>query len=217
MSDEDFLKRWSRRKQEARETHDAPPPALREETATPPAPAADEVDLSKLPPIDSITAATDVTAFLRENIPLELSRAALRRAWAADPAIRDFVGLAENAWDFTDPTAMPGFGPLEHTPEQIASLVERVVGGMRDTAEKLGSAVTDEAKSPPPGPETVRISGPEDAARDPIPIATSVESEQNGPVAAVQPEASEHDGETEPVRRRSHGGALPTWFCDKKL
>jgi len=39
-----------------------------------------------------------------------------RRAWAADPAIRDFKGLAENAWDFTDPTAMPGFGELRRAP-----------------------------------------------------------------------------------------------------
>ena len=45
-------------------------------------------------------------------MPQELTRAALRRAWAADPAIRDFVGLAENAWDFTDPKAMPGFGDI---------------------------------------------------------------------------------------------------------
>src|SRR6202043_370431 len=60
----------------------------------------------------SIDAATDISAFLRKGIPQELSRAALRRAWTADPAIRDFVGLAENAWDFNDPTAMPGFSPL---------------------------------------------------------------------------------------------------------
>src|SRR5712672_313470 len=159
MSDEEFLARWSRRKRKARATVDAP--ATIEPAETPdPAPSATaenaadaELDLSSLPPVESITAATDVTAFLRENIPLDLSRAALRRAWAADPAIRDFVGLAENAWDFTDPTAMPGFGPLEHSPEQIASLVERVVGGARATAEKLASAVDDEAKSPPSGPE----------------------------------------------------------------
>ena len=51
-------------------------------------------------------------AFLSPGVPKELARAALRRAWSADPAIRDFVGLAENAWDFTDPTAMAGFGEL---------------------------------------------------------------------------------------------------------
>jgi len=209
MSDEEFLKRWSRRKQEAREASDALPAAPPAEPSTPPspdAPAADETELAKLPPIDSITAATDVTAFLRENIPLELSRAALRRAWAADPAIRDFVGLAENAWDFTDPTAMAGFGPLEHTPEQIAALVERVVGGVRDTAEKLASAVEDEAKIAAHGAETTRVSGSAEA----MPIAEAADGESESAIAAVQPEGSDQEHEAEPERRRSHGGALPT-------
>src|SRR5262245_33312878 len=199
MSDEEFLKRWSRRKQEAKNAEQ--PPRLpgyteaKDATATPlpekvPEP---ETDLSKLPPIDSITAATDVTAFLRENIPLELSRAALRRAWAADPAIRDFVGLAENAWDFTDPTAMPGFGPLEHSPEQIASLVERVVGGVRDTAEKLASGVADEAKNPVSAVETTRVSSSEDAAAEPAPSAAAADRAQESPIAAVQPEGSGED------------------------
>jgi hypothetical protein len=30
--------------------------------------------------------------------------AALRRAWVSDPVIRDFIGIAENQWDFTNPT-----------------------------------------------------------------------------------------------------------------
>ena len=71
-----------------------------------------EFDLASLPSLDSITAATDIRAFLAPGVPKELARAALRRAWSADPAIRDFKGLAENDWDFTDPTAMPGFGAL---------------------------------------------------------------------------------------------------------
>src|SRR3954466_8322125 len=141
MSDEEFLKRWSRRKQEAKTAEasaEVAPPA--EAPATPPATLPEhEFDLSKLPPIDSITAATDITKFLRQGIPTELRHAALRRAWAADPAIRDFIGLAENAWDFTDPDAMPGFGALHGTPEQISAMVERVIGGVQETAEKLAS------------------------------------------------------------------------------
>jgi hypothetical protein len=211
MSEDDFLKRWSRRKQEAREEGETLPPSPTETAAqpVPEAPPADEIDLSKLPPIDSITSATDVTAFLRENIPAELSRAALRRAWAADPAIRDFVGLAENAWDFTDPAAMPGFGPLDQSPEQIAALVERVVGGVRDTAEKLAPAVADEAKNPPSGAEAARIPEPEDAVPEAIPAATSAVQDDRSTIAAVQPEAGDGDGEPEPPHRRSHGGALP--------
>jgi hypothetical protein len=53
----------------------------------------------------------DVTQFLRAGVPAELTRAALRRTWATDPAIRDFIGIAENQWDFNDPNAIPGFGP----------------------------------------------------------------------------------------------------------
>ncbi len=213
MSDEEFLKRWSRRKQEAKVVPEAPPetalPAAAEGVAAiPQATAEAEIDLSKLPPIDSIDAATDITAFLRKNIPGELSRAALRRAWAADPAIRDFVGLAENAWDFTDPTAMAGFGPLEHTPEQIASLVERVVGGVREATEKLASEIPNEAQTRPEDSETASSTGAAEAEAHPPVATTQAENEQA--IAAVQPEGSGGENDEAPIRQRLHGGALPS-------
>ena len=76
---------------------------------------------ASLPPLESITAESDIRAFLAPGVPPELTRAALRRAWAADPKIRDFVGLAEYDWDFNTPGAMAGFGPLEMTDELRAS------------------------------------------------------------------------------------------------
>ena len=138
MSDEQFLARWSRRKQEAKAGHAEPAPEDKQPRRTyrrrPTVPRQSQYslrsELSNLPPIESIDAATDITAFLRKGIPQELSRAALRRAWSADPAIRDFVGLAENAWDFNDPNAMPGFGPLDYSAEQVDALVRRIVGGV---------------------------------------------------------------------------------------
>src|SRR5207253_5408959 len=75
-------------------------------------PASPAFDLASLPPLQSITAGTDIRSFLASNVPLELTKAALRRTWVTDPAIRDFIGIAENQWDFNDPTAMPGFEPL---------------------------------------------------------------------------------------------------------
>src|SRR5713101_767563 len=155
MSDREFLARWSRRKREAKAAVDAAPPIEPAETPNPaPSAAAGnppdaEVDLASLPPIESITAATDITAFLRKGIPLELSRAALRRAWAADPAIRDFVGLAENAWDFNDPHAMPGFGPLDCSEEQLGALVDRIVGGMRGAADSPTTAIPEQKDASP--------------------------------------------------------------------
>ena len=211
MSDEEFLKRWSRRKQEAKVAEQAPPSAAAE--ANPTAPASPdavseaEVNLSKLPPIDSITAATDITEFLRKGIPAELSRAALRRAWAADPAIRDFVGLAENAWDFTDPNAIPGFGALHATPEQVGAMVERIVGGVRDAAEKLAELPEKEQDQQKPDEESV-------SATEPLPdvavSATQVPDLPAEPAAAAQPEASNKEHDDVSVRRRTHGGALPS-------
>jgi hypothetical protein len=138
MSEEDFLKRWSRRKRDvAKEAAQqvAPAPAA---APSPDAPAAGKPDVpfdpASLPPVESITALSDVTAFLREGVPAELTRAALRHVWTADPAIRDFVGLAENAWDFTDPNAMPGFGPLEDT-DEVRRMIARVVNEIGQSAQ----------------------------------------------------------------------------------
>jgi hypothetical protein len=217
MSDEDFLKRWSRRKQEARATSEAAQPvpsagdAKDVSVANPPEPAPDgEIDLSKLPPIDSITAATDITEFLRKGIPAELSRAALRRAWTADPAIRDFIGLAENAWDFTDPNAIPGFGPLQETPEQVAAMVERIVGGVRDTAEKLVSELPENEQEQQKSDQELDVS----AAAEELPHATGgtapLPEGRSETAAAVQPEESNEESNDVPVRRHTHGGAMPT-------
>jgi Protein of unknown function (DUF3306) len=88
-------------------------------------------DLAKLPPLESITAESDIRAFLAPGVPVELTRAALRRAWSADPKIRDFVGLADYDWDFNTPGAIAGFGPLEMTDElrrQVAQMVGRSLG-----------------------------------------------------------------------------------------
>jgi TorA maturation chaperone TorD len=76
-------------------------------SAAPPA-----FDPASLPPLHSITLGTNIRSYLASSVPVELANAALRRAWVTDPAIRDFIGIAENQWDFNDPTAMPGFGPL---------------------------------------------------------------------------------------------------------
>jgi len=214
MSDEEFLKRWSRRKQEAKQE---PSKAAEQAPSSPGQTAAapetaevasePEIDLSKLPTIDSITATTDITEFLRKGIPAELSRAALRRAWAADPAIRDFVGLAENAWDFTDPNAIPGFGALQGTPEQIGAMVERVIGSVRNAAEKL-------AELPENGQERAKADQERVSETESLPdeakSATRRSDLSDEPVAAAQPEASDEKGGVMPARRRTHGGALPS-------
>src|ERR1700730_9429810 len=112
MSDpKSFIQRWSRRKRAAAEdaaaiveragqtpaSRSPPPQGGRESIESADRLSDLSIDLTKLPPIESITAESDIRAFLAPGIPPELTRAALRRAWAADPKIRDFVGLSENS------------------------------------------------------------------------------------------------------------------------
>lgn len=207
MSEDKFLLRWSRRKHEAKVSATPPEPAMRDDMQpAPPPPAArgDEVefDLSSLPSIDSITSATDITAFLRKGLPQELTRAALRRAWSTDPAIRDFVGLAENAWDFNDPTAMPGFGPLDCSEGELAALVERIVGSLSKPAEAPSATPAEVADSSRElsQPETPGVAVVADEA------ATAPAS---GPAVTQQTVAESTEGERPSMRRRTHGSALP--------
>jgi uncharacterized protein DUF3306 len=86
-----------------------------------------EFDPASLPPVESIDAGTDVSAFLRPDVPADLTQAALRRAWVTDPAIRDFVGPAENAWDFNAPGGVPGFEPLRAI-DDVQRLAAQILG-----------------------------------------------------------------------------------------
>jgi hypothetical protein len=150
---ESFLTRWSRRKHaaalESEEviSSEAPAPAplekaagnerstgtecLNEDNGIVPSTglntAAPPFDPLSVPPIESITADTDIRGFLAPGVPPDLTRAALRRAWAADPKIRDFVGLADYDGDFNAPGSMAGFGPLEMT-DELLRMAARIVG-----------------------------------------------------------------------------------------
>jgi hypothetical protein len=106
-----------------------------------------------LPPIDGITFDTDIRAFLKTGVPAELTRAALRRAWTSDPMIRDFIGIAENQWDFNDPGAIPGFGPLQAT-DDISVIVRQALvpsDEFAGTTAELANAVQPVAPAEPIG------------------------------------------------------------------
>ena len=215
MSEEDFLARWSRRKRAVAEAEQvAPQPAAdgvrpsaaeQEAQVAQPAPndgtASEETDLSILPPLESIAANTDVTAFLRRGVPEELTRAALRKAWTSDPAIRDFVGLAENAWDFNDPTAMHGFGPLDFTPEQVREMAAKLVGDVQEASEQIERALEPTAAQHEPAPERAAAESKSDHGETAAPIISQNEN--------AAPQHGEENSPVQPSKARRHGGALP--------
>jgi len=221
MSEEDFLSRWSHRKRLAESSPETfspspvpDPPVQEDEESAVNSEAGKPVegpDLSALPPLDAITAATNVTAFLRKGVPLALAREALRRAWLADPAIRDFVGLAENAWDFNDPNAMPGFGPLDYTPEQVRDLVARIISERKPVAGGDANSVTPQLQqnvvSPAdPPPE----SSPDRETAADAPETTIDQIKRDGGVTGTGIATPRVDEQTHcSVVRRTHGSALP--------
>jgi hypothetical protein len=206
MSEPDnFLQRWSKRKlakdEEAPPQRDEGSAQTENKTDTAALPAQDVAttgeekpfDLSSLPSVESIDANTDVTAFLRPGVPPELSRAALRRAWSADPAIRDFVGLVENGWDFNDPNAMPGFGPI--TPGEVARLASQLFGEMPPAGS---DAALDAAKTP----ALSASEAPEPTAAPPAP-ADALKPRQD--VAASEPPDTRDDAPNAASQKKSEG------------
>ena len=164
-------------------------------------------DPASLPSIDAIGVDTDIRGFLQSRVPAELTRAALRRAWASDPAIRDFIGIAENQWDFNDPNAISGFGPLPKGYD-VSGLLSQALGGrdklaatfpeMSETAEWLPSAVTDREPADP------GLDVPQSADAE----FGSLPDDRSGERAAPENDQVAEANDRPPNPRR-HGSALP--------
>lgn len=144
------LLRWARLKQEAKAAQRSEAGPAEAKAAQPGTDVANKepFDAASLPSIDSIVADTDIAGFVQSGVPAELTRAALRRAWASDPAIRDFVGIADNQWDFNDPNGIPGFGPLGTMEGQVAfrTLVSSSLPKMSYLRAEEASSVARDSK-----------------------------------------------------------------------
>jgi Protein of unknown function (DUF3306) len=235
----DFLSRWARRKQatqaagRAQCPPDADSPVAPVQAAGSGAPQSGdtsdtspntperwtpEFDPGSLPAIQSITAETDIRAFLDAGVPTELTRAALRRVWTSDPKIRNFVGLADYDWDFNAPGSMAGFGPLEGVDALRAQMTRRLVPDRtedeaaeksdRDLGAKHEVGTSDDLAQARPEQSTQVTT--EDAAsqkNDP-----SREGDDSAPLeheyTAVQ-QQSEKSEDVQSIARRRHGKALP--------
>jgi len=214
--DESVVPRWSRRKRSAAATARQSAKPENAENSTTSKMAASGlpveeirslVDPEGLPPIDSIGTGSDIRPFLVAGVPADLARAALRRAWSVDPAIRDFIGLSENAWDFNVPGGVPGFGSL--TAEETRRLLAQV---MENTASPGADHLSDDEV-----PQSADAPGQQATASVPDQIKMIHDIDADRRNSAPQPQASniatQHEkGERKlgsPSPRHRHGGALP--------
>jgi hypothetical protein len=121
QTDQGFLSRWSRRKRLREESpaaeppasSDAPPEETCEQSQSPAVADSEQETEPPLPRIEDLTAESNLSVFMRPGVPRELQKAALRRAWSLDPAIRDYCGPADYALNFNDPDSLPGFASKE--------------------------------------------------------------------------------------------------------
>jgi uncharacterized protein DUF3306 len=208
--------RWMRLKHEAKTTaQQAEAVSTDVEAATEQpginSPMQEPFDPPSLPPIDSITADTDIVAFLKSDVPTGLTRAALRRAWTSDPAIRDFIGIAENQWDFNDPNGISGFGPLDATETGVTFLAQlsSTPGKMPDLlaeratpVERFASkaACSEQSEADP----HAQIDARQSRSADSITTSFAMAEARAGTRAARGVEESDAS-----CSRRSHGSALP--------
>ena len=235
---EHFLTRWSRRKRDLGEHDEALPP---EQPATEPmrgsAPLSDPAepeggedacsdvppfDTASLPPLESITAESDIRGYFARGVPAALARAALRRVWASDPAIRDFVGLSENAWDFNAPETIPGFGRITAA-DDVAGMMRQMMGdpgeALRPRAPESGIATPQAVQTPEHRPmrrDTATNANPDAGGSAPArhspergdPQQQTAEPHE-GSAAHLPNQQAAHVADERRTTVRSHGGALP--------
>jgi hypothetical protein len=244
---ENFIARWSRRKREAAEDEATKSSAAPDATAESAHPSEDRreesdaprarsgaseppefaPDLAKLPPIETITAETDIRAFLAPGVPPELTRAALRRVWAADPKIRDFVGLADYDWDFNAPGAMTGFGSLEMT-DELRQQIARMVGrSLANAATQSPAQTSADVQGKPSPTETSTESVAAAAEVSTQHVQSNAGTSQNERIGAqnephnsealpqrskediASRNSSENTNNDQLIEKRLHGRALP--------
>jgi len=207
--DKSFLERWSQRKQEAKqpEPKQDTPAAASDVPSEPVAKveAEPEFDLSSLPKLEELTETTDITAFLRKGVPEHLRNAALRKSWALDPAIRNYVNPAlEYAYDWNTPGGVPGNGEIGAGID-VARMVSQIMGGAppAEASNPAGDSGVEAASVPAPSAaepdalqkplqdlpvQSLRLEeGTDSSERDNTRAAHDTQSEASIPVAPQQP------------------------------
>jgi hypothetical protein len=155
---------------------------------------ADAEAIARLPSIDELTAETDLRPFLRRGVPAALKRAALRKMWTLNPAIRDYVDPARDyAWDWNTPGGVPGTGALS----------------LPAAARALAALAGERPVRPAPRAEAQRETTAAVPAGELVTAPVVATSEKAPPAERVEPLDVAAEAAPEAPARRRHGGAMP--------
>ena len=180
-----FLSRWLKLKGQS----EAPSPPIDPPSGAP-------FDLAGLPPLHAIVADTDMQQFMHEAVPEDVTRAALRSAWTADPAVRDFVGVAENQWDFNDHTSMHGFGPIDAADYLATRALQSLANSVQSAPEDARSvADTKRTDSETTGSAQLQVARDREEIIEGVETLTIAAESESAPIDLATP--------------RTHGRAMP--------
>lgn len=196
---ESRLQRWARKKAEAgKKPEQSPPPAVESE-ATPEEqelavneslPEHELLEKYGLPDPEAIELGTDITGFMRKEIPEFLRRKALRGLWKSNPVLAVLDGLNDYDEDYT----------LASTAGQTVKSLYKVGEGLVDKAKKAAEVVEDhsaeQATSPLADPDSII---PEEPETDDTPELEETATFRKLPEQQLaQQEASQSEEEPEP-------------------
>ena len=131
-----FLSRWSRLKQEAREQPPVTPPAV---DATAPVP--------ELPPVDTLTMESDFSGFFHPKVDENLRRAALRKLFS-DPHFNIMDGLDTYIDDYSQPNVLPA--TMLAGLRQAQNILAWAKETREETAARFAAPASERAASAPP-------------------------------------------------------------------
>ncbi len=167
---EEFLSRWSHRKQELRED------ALRTEAQAPAKPAAPTTAAPDLPPVDKLTMDSDYRGFFHPKVDEALRRTALKKLFS-DPHFNIMDGLDTYIDDYSISEPIPAAMLAEMKQAQ------NILAWARETEEEA------ELRRNPPRADTKQIAPDQADAADLVPAADSATQD-----AAVPAKETPDDG-----------------------
>ena len=152
MADDNFLHRWSRRKHASARTATAPaePPPVAAPAVVAPAsvvPTPTPVEAQPLPPVESLSLASDFRPFLAEKVDEAVKRAALRKLFT-DPHFNVMDGLDTYIDDYSKADPLP-----EGLLDKLAN-VYRTLDDKDPAAEPAPADSTVASAQPPAEPAT---------------------------------------------------------------
>lgn len=169
--DSEFLSRWSRRKQQAREQPPAAQPVVGAEAPVP-----------VLPPVHELTLESDFSGFMHPKVDDNLRRAALKKLFS-NPHFNVMDGLDTYIDDYSQPNPMP--------PAMLAGLrqAQNILAWAKETKEETAARFAS-----PPAENSV-LPPAEQAAlpADEIAPPRNVEPASNATPVAAEPAADAAD------------------------